>query len=252
MKMIKVLIVLLSMLYFERGKCQSKIENKISFYADYKCSFISSGKTVLSDVCRLEISSDLSYFYSLGESEYISKLQDKIRKAMVSGVSIDLKGDELKADFYKFKVLKDYKLKKAIVVEQIGEQNLAFVKDSLSLKRWIIQKETKIVNGYLCHRAMTEKDGVSISAWFCLELPYREGPHYFYGLPGLILYAESSKGWKFELRSINYLNGMNQKIAPVSYTLTTESKIAKAKLNERLRAKFGEEANGDRLERVKN
>jgi GLPGLI family protein len=67
----------------------------------------------------------------------------------------------------------------------------------LSFKKinWEIVNETKIINQFLCYKAVgveetTNSKGVfktNITAWFCPEIPYSFGPSGYGGLPGLIV-----------------------------------------------------------------
>ena len=58
---------------------------------------------------------------------------------------------------------------------------------------WKIASEKSEVLGYKVQKATTKFAGREWIAWFAPELPIQDGPHQFYGLPGLIVKIEDSK-----------------------------------------------------------
>jgi GLPGLI family protein len=52
---------------------------------------------------------------------------------------------------------------------------------------WNLQTEKKTLLGYVCQRATTIFRGRNYEAWFAPEIPFKDGPYKFHGLPGLIL-----------------------------------------------------------------
>ena len=78
--------------------------------------------------------------------------------------------------------------------------NIAVLGDKIFKKtpkknNWILQDETKKIEGYQCYKAVNvysveNGDKVfshPVVAWFCPELPYQYGPNGYGNLPGLIL-----------------------------------------------------------------
>lgn len=62
----------------------------------------------------------------------------------------------------------------------------------LNKKSWNLEKETKVINGLLCRKAVgTFQKGSSenqtVEAWYAPEIPVSFGPLGFSGLPGLIV-----------------------------------------------------------------
>jgi len=58
---------------------------------------------------------------------------------------------------------------------------------------WIITKDTKRINDYLCYKAMMysgSKKKIETIAWFTPEVPVPFGPNGIDGLPGLVLETE--------------------------------------------------------------
>lgn len=70
---------------------------------------------------------------------------------------------------------------------------------------WQISTETKIVNGFLCIKAVGKDPNRSlpIEAWFCPKIPFQFGPGEYGNLPGLILELSYGK-ISYEAISINF------------------------------------------------
>jgi GLPGLI family protein len=89
------------------------------------------------------------------------------------------------------------------------------VAHEFSVYNWIISGETKMIDGYKCFNAtgvqkiddIRGKKEYNLTAWFCPELPFKYGPHYYFGLPGLIFEAGiDNLKEKYVLISIKLLN----------------------------------------------
>lgn len=68
-----------------------------------------------------------------------------------------------------------------------------YYKENLAIN-WQLQKETKVIMGYNCQKAVTHYKNKNYVAWFALELPFSFGPWKLNGLPGLILELKEEKG----------------------------------------------------------
>lgn len=62
------------------------------------------------------------------------------------------------------------------------------IKDTLRWLNWTFpdKKEEKIM-GYICKAAEYKDDKSEVTAWYTTEIPYKYGPAYCFGLPGLVL-----------------------------------------------------------------
>ncbi len=59
--------------------------------------------------------------------------------------------------------------------------------DTLTSYKWQLHRETKNVLGQEVKKATFETKQGKMTAWYAPKLPYKNGPIYFNGLPGLIL-----------------------------------------------------------------
>lgn len=77
---------------------------------------------------------------------------------------------------------------------------------------WQISDETKKIWDYTCQKAVCTFRGRTYVAWFTSEVPIKEGPWKFHGLPGLILEVGDTEGYY----SFSFL-GLRQSDAPMNF-----------------------------------
>ncbi|WP_313377058.1 GLPGLI family protein [Chishuiella sp.] len=99
---------------------------------------------------------------------------EQVKRAAISSLSIT--GTNIYKDF---------------VTNELYEQNdmkpKLFVKDSIQHFPWVLSKEESTILGYKVRKATYTNPTQSVEAWYTTELPFRDGPSSFNGLPGLIL-----------------------------------------------------------------
>lgn len=90
---------------------------------------------------------------------------------------------------------KDFDLKtyKALTTTDGKDIN---IKTELPTHNWELSPETKIINGFCCKKATTKntafKSNQNIVAWYAEEIPVKDGPMFYSGLPGFIIQLEIS------------------------------------------------------------
>ena len=62
-----------------------------------------------------------------------------------------------------------------------------FIKDSIQSFPWILSEEESTILGYNVRKATYTNPTQTVEAWYAPDLPFRDGPSRFNGLPGLIL-----------------------------------------------------------------
>ncbi|SHN78010.1 GLPGLI family protein [Flavobacterium fryxellicola] len=111
-------------------------------------------------------------------------------------------------------VLNDYFFDKSANTSIERKEKGQLVNKTNKILDWEITTESKIIDGYLCYKAMyydkfINRKGVNTSvpivAWFAPSLLYGYGPKYFNGLPGLILEL-NDRETTFYATSISILN----------------------------------------------
>jgi GLPGLI family protein len=79
-----------------------------------------------------------------------------------------------------------------------------YLKESLNLFSWKIERETKTLLGYNCTKATCTFRGRDYVAYFTREIPFKAGPWKFHGLPGVILEVYTSDDFlKWKVQSIH-------------------------------------------------
>jgi GLPGLI family protein len=80
-------------------------------------------------------------------------------------------------------------------------------KEPMPTIQWSLKNDTATVLGYLCKKAITTFRGRNYEVWYALEIPIRDGPWKFCGLPGLILKAQDDQAYfSFVCTSIEFPN----------------------------------------------
>lgn len=105
-------------------------------------------------------------------------------------------------------VYKDANSQEIITQESILDRQFLIV-EKMPVVTWILDKETKKIGKFDCHKAHTEKGE---TAWYCPEIKIADGPSIYSGLPGLILALEL-EGKEYVMQSIdfNYSKGPIEK-----------------------------------------
>lgn len=75
--------------------------------------------------------------------------------------------------------------------DTVGKYNFSYLEpDKL---KWLLENDTKLIDGFVCQKATVTAFGRNFIAWFSKDIPINDGPFKFYGLPGLILEIYDTK-----------------------------------------------------------
>lgn len=93
-------------------------------------------------------------------------------------------------------VYKYYGSKRMTIMHRIDEARVPIYlyDEPLDLMDWKMSFGTKEILGYPCFKAECDFRGRHWTAWFTMQIPVKDGPWKFGGLPGLILEMEESRG----------------------------------------------------------
>ena len=156
----------------------------------------------------LEFNSDVSLFI---EEEKIEEVTTPMGQNRMTGMKMIL-GSQDDGNFYK-------DLSKGIYINQKDLYGKIFsIKDSLKAFDWKLENELKVIGNYTCFKATTtinnknpvtlpfnrnpekdkKKEGIKaepeviiVTAWYTVDIPIKQGPGRFWGLPGLIIEIHS-------------------------------------------------------------
>lgn len=112
--------------------------------------------------------------------------------------------------------------------------NKTYIKKAIP-KNWILQNETKIIDGYKCYKATSEYVVINsvgefrhpVIAWYCPEIPLPFGPNGYGGLPGLILQLQV-RNVTFGVENIDFNSDENFEINKKSMKILSEEEYKKA------------------------
>lgn len=138
------------------------------------------------DELRLEIGAHLSKTYSLRAYKADSVATDLIRKRIDELTSTP--GEPLPEVIFK-----NYPSGKLTFISRSMGGVLRYEEDYPVAMKWKLLPEKKELLGYTCQKAETTFRGRHYTAWFTQEIPLKEGPGKFGGLPGLILQLSDSQ-----------------------------------------------------------
>lgn len=103
------------------------------------------------------------------------------------------------------------KQKHLVLEEKFWNRKRVVIKDSVSFEWKLIPKEKKEILGLMCLSAETTFRGRDYTVWYSPEIPIPSGPWKFYGLPGLILKADS-KDKKISFIATSLSNKYDEKL----------------------------------------
>jgi GLPGLI family protein len=225
----KISFILISLCCFSLA-LMSQNGKKAGMAALYHVTYTKEGKSIIDDECEL-ISGKQSLFYSLKMEEFEKNILEAIDKSGETGGIINLNSANLNQsrNYLPVKILKDFSNKSVLFIEDFNGQTFGYKKENSTYSDWQILPDTISINHLHCQKAQIKNDSLLITAWFCPNIPIPDGPLSYFGLPGLIIKVENSRGWNFSL--LSFSPEAKKPILPekISYTLTTESKLLKAK-----------------------
>ncbi|MFW5761151.1 MAG: GLPGLI family protein [Cyclobacteriaceae bacterium] len=126
-------------------------------------------------------------------SKYFSKLlydNDSINTILIEQNAKNIFATPQGAAMYE--IIRDKKTKTFEVTYRSDDIVFRYFEDIPEL-RWVIENDRKTIREYSCQKASTTFRGRKYEAWFTPEIPIREGPYKFGGLPGLILVMQDSQ-----------------------------------------------------------
>ncbi len=103
-------------------------------------------------------------------------------------------------------VYKNYPKGKLSFIDKIVFDDVLY-RENMNSINWKLENETDTLNNYIVHKASCYYGGRDWTVWYCMDIPYSDGPWKLHGLPGLILKASDSKShYDFSFISIEKPN----------------------------------------------
>jgi len=209
-----------------------KDKNQVLASVTYAVNYTKDGVVGVNDVCILDIGKSQSFFYSKNVSESMAKMSEAFEKAKATGIKPNFNA----SDFVLTKIYKYYKhnlydQKQLISIQSVGNQMLGYANKNEMGSNWKILPDTATINGFKCQKAESVNGDITVSAWFCKDIPFNVGPLSYYGLPGLIVKTATNNGWETVLKGIVYPKEGQKKLEIIDYVLVSEADFTKALAN---------------------
>lgn len=141
------------------------------------------------------------------ESYNYYKFQKTGRKNAQEGNLIEwlqtgISATDYMCSFY-YEIYKLHSTNTIVHTERIFNLDYFRYEENGNIFKWEMGHDTDTIIGFVCQNAFCNFSGRLWEAWFASDIPYRDGPYKFCGLPGLILKISDTKGhYKFEALSL--------------------------------------------------
>jgi GLPGLI family protein len=207
----KIFILSITVLLCSQIKAQDILDTSY-----FECTYtftqmtdtVTQKKSIRDRDMRLLIGKTYSKFYSQklqNLDSILNSMTEAERISMLSGGNfIDLIKKYSSTEAYK--VYTNHK-EHQITVTDFQPPSRVLYSEPLPNQNWKILSDTKDFNGYKCQKATSSFRGRDYVAWFTNEIPVKEGPWKFNGLPGLIVKVyDTQEHYDFELTSVRKIN----------------------------------------------
>lgn len=186
--MLKLLLFLLPIITFAQDAVRVEYEVK----QEFDRSNLKENPAKLEEI--LVNSENKRYYYELFANATNSNFTEivRINNEQHRGTSFELSsniGSNIFKDFNSKELYENSRMKPKL-----------FIKDSIQTFPWVLSKEEATILGYKVRKATYTNPTQTVEAWYTSDLPFRDGPSRFNGLPGLILKV------KFKLPFFKFLD----------------------------------------------
>ncbi len=152
----------------------------------------STSKTVETELMYLDIGKNGSHYYSRCTFESDSLAVQSIEKQLADGVTQLTISKSRTPGEVGYEVDKTYPDYRTSLICTIGDTAYSVLEDRRI--EWKILPDKKTINTFQAQKATTNFAGRKWTAWFTSDLPLRDGPYKFSGLPGLIVQIYDQTG----------------------------------------------------------
>lgn len=192
----RYLVILLFCFGF--AKAQETAIDTIRYECRYTMSYQQDSTNIYSkneENVLLQIGKEKSLFVT--ENAYKS---DSIKNYYISNNILSLNMSAVPKSAFYYRIVKDIHKKTAHFYDKLFRTALSY-EENVNLD-WKLTNETEKIAQLDCKIAYVDYAGRRYKTWYSTEIAIPEGPYKFYGLPGLIVKMEDTRGYyKFELIS---------------------------------------------------
>jgi GLPGLI family protein len=186
------------------------------------CTYINiTGNT--SEIFKLQVGSNQYHYYSESKRIGDSLMREDMKKGAFVQERYTNPGKYGTNTTY-IDIIGDVHSNKFIVQEELLSRRYKYT-DSFPVHKWLLTTDTATISTILCQKATSTFRGRKYTVWFAMDIASPCGPWKFYGLPGLILYAEDdTKKFIFRLTSMEYGNKLPFSTMPAKNAIATSLK----------------------------
>ena len=197
----------------------------------YRLSFLkdTTNTVTTDDLMVLRLNKEKSLFYSYNSYTLDSLLCSD--NGMAIRMDILANGSSKYGKrIVSYTILKDFKNNQIDYTDNVGGEHYRY-QEELPNFNWVISTEQKKIGDYTCQKATCDFRGRTYEAWFTTEIPVKDGPWKFHGLPGLILEVyDIQKHYSFVFVGLRNSDA-NISMLPRQYTKSSREKYLKAYKN---------------------
>jgi len=182
------------------GSLSAFVKDLPNYKATYKINYITN---LANNAKRTEIG--YLIIKTNQESVYATKnyfKQDSILKLIQAGKinQYDVMNDSYPHTSFKNNIQKKYESQTMVIPTLIMMDYYVYSQKNTII--WQTYPDTLTIKNYKCNKATTTFEGRDYVAWYSTDIPISDGPHKFWGLPGLIIkIADTENHYTFELES---------------------------------------------------
>ncbi len=197
----------------------------------YRLSFLkdTTNTVTTDDLMVLRFNKEKSLFYSYNSYT----LDSLLCSDQGSAIQMDILANgssKYGKRIVSYNILKDFKNKQIDHTDNVGGEHYRY-QEELPNFNWVISTEQKKIWDYTCQKATCDFRGRIYEAWFTTEIPVKDGPWKFHGLPGLILEVyDIQKHYSFVFVGLRDSDA-NITMLPRQYTKSSREKYLKAYKN---------------------
>lgn len=197
----------------------------------YRLSFLkdTTNTVTTDDLMVLRFNKEKSLFYSYNSYT----LDSLLCSGQGSAIQMDILANgsaKYGKRIVSYNILKDFRNNQIDHTDNVGGEHYRY-KEELPNFNWVISTEHKKIGDYTCQKATCDFRGRTYEAWFTTEIPVKDGPWKFHGLPGLILEVyDIQKHYSFVFVGLRGSDA-NITMLPRQYTKSSREKYLKAYKN---------------------
>lgn len=206
---------------------KTKQVGKSIMHIDYAMNADTIGKEwTYIDLQRFEVGQDCSKYSSLLLSKRVGttvKVRSSVLRSSTGGKNDSFWNDIQYTDLF----FKNGKVTEYVTMPMWMERYNAQFTEACPAQKWSLHPEVQTILGYRCQRATCHWRGRDFEAWFTTDIPVKQGPWRFNGLPGLILKVyDTEHFYTFEAVSIKKSDTPIM-LYDFQYPISSRSKIRK-------------------------